>query len=130
MFNRLLAGAALGALLTACTTTAEEGSVGSAVTIPQASGVFADVSTLPLQTVPFDRIQDSDYAPAFEQAMAIQRAEIAAITANPQAPTFDNTIAALERSGRMLERVRIAFSTETGSNTNDTFSYINSSIKP
>ena len=68
MLNRLLAGAALGALLTACTTT-EEGAIESAaVTIPQASGVFAQDSTLPFQTVDFATIQDSDYLPAFEQA--------------------------------------------------------------
>ena len=106
------AGAALGALLTACATTGEDAVPAATAHLPQASGVFAETSTLPFQTVPFDRIEDSDYAPAFEQAMAIQRAEIAAITANPEAPTFENTVVALERSGRMLERVQIAFSTE------------------
>ena len=78
MINRLLAGAALGALLTACTTTQEGTIEATAVTIPQATGVFAQESTLPFQTTDFASIQDSDYVPAFEQAMAIQRAEIAA----------------------------------------------------
>jgi peptidyl-dipeptidase Dcp len=130
MLNRLLAGAALGAFLTACTTTAEGAIKAAAVTVPQATGVFAEVSPLPFQTVDFGRIQDSDYGPAFEQAMAIQRAEIAAITANPDAPTFDNTIVALERTGRMLERVSIAFSTETGSNTNDVLDAIDAEMSP
>jgi peptidyl-dipeptidase Dcp len=55
--------------------------------------------TLPFHTTDFSRIKDSDYKPAFEQGMAIQRAEIEAIKANPEPPTFDNTIVALERSG-------------------------------
>src|SRR5688500_9085972 len=114
MLNRLLAGAALGALLTACTTTEESplpAAPQSLPALPQATGVFAGESTLPFKTPDFAAIQDADYAPAFEQAMAIQRAEIAAITANRETPTFENTIVALERSGRMLERVQIAFST-------------------
>ena len=130
MLNRLLAGAALGALLTACATTGEDAVPAATAHLPQASGVFAETSTLPFQTVPFDRIEDSDYAPAFEQAMAIQRAEIAAITANPEAPTFENTGVALERSGRMLERVQIAFSTEVGSNTNDALDAIDAEMSP
>src|SRR5690606_25962780 len=130
MLNRLLAGAALGALLTACTTT-EEGTIQpAAITIPQATGVFAEESTLPFQTVDFSQIQDSAYVPSFEQAMAIQRAEIAAIVANPDEPTFANTIVALERSGRMLGRVLTAFSTVTGAHTNDTLDAIDAEMSP
>src|SRR5688572_17497894 len=131
MFHRLLAGAALGALLTACTTTPQEGAISTAaVTIPQATGVFAHPSSLPFQTVDFASIQDSDYVPAFEQAMAIQRAEIAAIVANPEEPNFDNTIVALERSGRMLGRVLTAFSTVTGAHTNETLDAIDAEMSP
>ena len=131
MFHRLLAGAALGALLTACTTTPQEGAIGSAgVTIPQATGVFAQPSSLPFQTTDFASIRDSDYVPAFEQAMAIQRAEIAAIVANPEEPNFQNTIVALERSGRMLSRVMTAFSTVTGAHTNDTLDAIDAEMSP
>jgi peptidyl-dipeptidase Dcp len=131
MLNRLLAGAALGALLTACTTHREEAAMPVvSVATPQATGVFGSESTLPFKTPDFAAIQDADYAPAFEQAMAIQRGEIAAITANPQAPTFENTIVALERSGRMLERVSIAFGTETGANTNDALDAIDAEMSP
>ena len=59
---------------------------------------------------PFDKIKDSDYRPAFETGMAEQRREVDAITHNPAAPTFDNTIVALERAGRMLSRARPYFS--------------------
>lgn len=131
MLDRLLAGAALSSLLGACATTpAERPTEPAAVAIPEATGVFAEISSLPFQAVDFARIQDSDYKPAFEQAMAIQRAEIAAITANRDEPTFDNTIVAIERTGRMLDRVQIAFSTETGANTNDVLDAIDAEMSP
>jgi len=61
-------------------------------------------STLPLQYPPFDKIQDSDFAPALDAGMVQQLAEIEAIVANPAAPSFDNTILAMEQSGRLLSR--------------------------
>ena len=73
------------------------------------AGPFDAPSTLPYQAPRFDIIKDSDYQPAFEEGMRQQLAEIAAIADNKAAPTFDNTIAAMERSGRMLERVGNAF---------------------
>ncbi|MDB5694374.1 MAG: Peptidyl-dipeptidase Dcp [Alphaproteobacteria bacterium] len=79
---------------------------------------FAAPSTLPFQAPPFDRIRDSDYQPAFEQGMAEQAAEIRRIADNPAPATFDNTIAAIERSGRMLDRVNQAFSGVVSANTN------------
>jgi peptidyl-dipeptidase Dcp len=81
---------------------------------------FAAPSNLPFQAPPFDRIRDSDYQPAFEQGMAEQAAEIRRIADNPAPPTFDNTIAAMERSGRMLDRVSEAFSGVVSANTNPT----------
>src|ERR1700676_3909945 len=69
------------------------------------AGPFDAPSTLPYQAPRFDIIKDSDYQPAFEAGMRQQLAEIAAIAGNTASPTFDNTIAAMERSGRMLDRV-------------------------
>lgn len=74
-----------------------------------AANPFAAASPLPLHYPPFDRIRDDDFAPAFEAGMAEQRAEVAAITARRDAPTFDDTIVALERSGQLLQRVRVTF---------------------
>jgi peptidyl-dipeptidase Dcp len=79
---------------------------------------FASASNLPYQAPRFDLIKDSDYQPGFDQGMAIQRAEMERIANNPAAPTFDNMIVAMERSGRMLERVSLAFSGVVGANTN------------
>ena len=64
------------------------------------SNPFYAPSTLPFQAPPFDKIKDEDYQPAIEAGMAQQQAEIQAIADNPAAPTFDNTIVAMEKSGR------------------------------
>jgi peptidyl-dipeptidase Dcp len=65
--------------------------------------------TTPFGVPPFDLIKPEHFVPAFEQAMAEHLAEIAAIGANPEAPSFANTVEALERSGRSLERVGSVF---------------------
>lgn len=102
----------------------------AAAAIPEGTGYFAKASDLPLHAPDFTKIADTDYAPAFEQAMAIHNAEIAAIVNNPAAPTFDNTIVALETSGRMVGRVATVFYALTGSNTNDTLQAIDTVISP
>jgi peptidyl-dipeptidase Dcp len=79
---------------------------------------FYAPSTLPFQAPPFDRIQDSDYQPAIEAGMAQQIQEIRAIADSSGAPTFENTLVALEKSGRLLDRVSSVFDAVTGANTN------------
>jgi peptidyl-dipeptidase Dcp len=81
---------------------------------------FFAPSTLPFQAPPFDKIKDGDFQPAMEAGMAQEEAEIEAIANNPDAPTFDNTIVALEKSGQLLERVDAVFGGVTGANTNPT----------
>src|ERR1700679_3838551 len=71
-------------------------------------------STLPLHYPRFDQIRNEDFQPAFEQAMADHRKEIEAIASNPDKPSFDNTILAMERAGRELQRVRAIFSNLNG----------------
>ncbi|MFL6752808.1 MAG: M3 family metallopeptidase [Sphingomicrobium sp.] len=90
----------------------------AAATLP-ASNPFARPSTLPLQTPDFSKIRDTDYLPALLAGMAQQKREVTAIANQTAAPTFDNTIAALERSGQLLERANLAFSAVNGANTND-----------
>src|SRR6201996_3684985 len=63
----------------------------------------------PHQTPPFDAIQPEHFLPAFEQAFADHSAEIAAISHDPAAPDFANTITALERSGKLLSKVASVF---------------------
>jgi peptidyl-dipeptidase Dcp len=80
------------------------------------SNPFYSVSPLPFQAPPFDKIKDSDYQPAIEAGMAQQREEARAIAKNSEAPTFDNTIVALEKSGQLLNRVMQVFGGVTGAN--------------
>ena len=84
------------------------------------SNPFYAPSTLPFQAPPFDKIKDDDYQPAIEAGMAQQQAEIRTIADNPAAPTFDNTIVALEKSGRLLDRATAVFFGVTGANINPT----------
>ena len=76
-------------------------------------------STLPFEMPAFDKIQDTDFVPAFEAGMAEQRKEVDAIAGNPEAPTFDNTIVALDRTGVLLTRVTFVFQNLQQSDTND-----------
>src|SRR5881396_4414709 len=65
--------------------------------------------TTPFETPPFAEILPEHFLPAFEQAFADHAAEIAAVTHDPSAPDFANTITALERSGKLLSKVSAVF---------------------
>jgi peptidyl-dipeptidase Dcp len=79
---------------------------------------FYAPSTLPFHAPPFDKIKDEDYQPAIEAGMAEELSEIQAIADNPAPPTFENTLVAMEKTGRLLQRARAAFGAVTGANTN------------
>ncbi|HEX3674208.1 MAG TPA: peptidyl-dipeptidase Dcp [Rhizomicrobium sp.] len=95
-----------------------------------AANPFAAPSTLPLQAPMFNKIKDTDYLPAFEEGMKQQIAEINAIVANKAAPTFQNTIVAMEKSGRMLDRVSEAFGGVVQANTNKTLDKVQTAVSP
>ena len=79
---------------------------------------FYAPSTLPYQAPQFDKIQDADYQPAMDAGIDQQLAEIQAIASNPESPGLENTVVALERSGRLLDRVSQVFFAVTSANTN------------
>jgi peptidyl-dipeptidase Dcp len=87
-------------------------------------------SNLPYHAPPFDKIKDSDYAPAIEEGMKSQLAEIDAIANNSDAPTFANTLEAMERSGALLTRVTKVFFNLTIANTSDTLQKIKADEAP
>ncbi len=91
---------------------------------------FASPSTLPYQAPRFDLIKDRDYQPGFDAGMKQHIAEIEAIAANSAAPTFDNTIAAMERSGRMLERVANTFFSVAQANSNPALEKVETAMAP
>ncbi len=83
------------------------------------SGPFAAPSPLPMHYPQFDKIKDSDFAPAFDAGMAIQLREMAAIADNPAPPTFENTIVAMEKSGQVLNRATSVFFNLVATDKND-----------
>ena len=95
-----------------------------------ASNPFAQPSTLPYQWPAFDRIKDADYRPAFDAGMAEQLREIAAIASNAEAPSFDNTLVAMEKSGQLLDRVSTAFFNLAATNSNPAMDALRAELSP
>lgn len=77
---------------------------------------FLKKSPLQYQAPEFDKIKNEDFRPAFEYGLKVQQAEIDAIINNTEAPTFENTVLALEHSGEVLGRARTIFYNLTGTN--------------
>ena len=78
----------------------------------------------------FDQVKIEHYMPAFEAAIAEQKAEIDAIVTNPSEPTFDNTIVALDRTGMLLERVSGVFFNVLEADGNDEMNAIAEQVSP
>ena len=95
-----------------------------------AQSPFAKPSPLQFQAPAFDKIKDSDFQPAIEEGMKQELAEVEAIANNSDAPTFANTIEAMEKSGAMLRRVQRVFGSLTQANTNPTLQKIQTEMAP
>ncbi|MDF5753359.1 M3 family metallopeptidase [Spongiactinospora sp. TRM90649] len=91
---------------------------------------FYTPSDLPYHLPPFELIGEEHYLPAFERGMVEQLAEVAAITADPEPPTFDNTVAALERSGQVLDRVSTVFFNQVSSDSTPGIREIQKEVTP
>jgi peptidyl-dipeptidase Dcp len=110
---------------------------------PEVDGTMADVTEAvnttnalleewdtPFGVPPFDRIASEDYLPAIRAAMKEQNREIEAIVLNTEAPTFANTIEALEFSGSSLSRANRIFSAVNGAHSNDVLKETGSTLAP
>jgi len=84
----------------------------------------------PFGVPPFEQIKAAHYMPAYLRGMEEEQKEIKAIINNPQAPTFNNTIKALEYSGELLNKVSRVFGSLNSANTNDTLQKINRELSP
>ena len=84
----------------------------------------------PFETPPFDRIRSEHFLPAFEQALTDNLKEIAAVAKQRTAPTFRNTVDALERSGRLLDRVGSVFFNLSGTDTSPEIQEIERKMAP
>ncbi|WP_439564404.1 M3 family metallopeptidase [Microcella sp.] len=94
------------------------------------SNPFLAPSTLPYQLPPFAEISDEHYAPAIEQGMAEQLAEIQSITRRRDMPTFDNTMVPLESSGQLLTRVLRVFFNKASADSNDATNALEAELAP
>src|SRR3954447_11209665 len=128
--NLLLATAALAVVTpTLAAAAPRKASAAASAGLP-ASNPFAKPSTLPFQAPDFSRIKDSDYLPALLAGMAEQKREVTAIANQKAAPTFDNTVVAMEKSGLLLERANLAFNAVNGANTSDTLQATDTKTAP
>lgn len=84
----------------------------------------------PFEAPPFDQIDRAGFREAFDLAMDEDRREVHSITHDPAEPSFSNTIVALERSGRLLNRVSATFYNLTGADTDETLKAIEREIAP
>lgn len=90
---------------------------------------FSEFDT-PFQVPPFDKIKEEHYLPAFKEGMELQNMEIEAIVNNPETPTFENTIEAIESTGSLLGKVSRVFGVLNGSMTNDNMQNIAKEVAP
>jgi peptidyl-dipeptidase Dcp len=95
-----------------------------------ASNPFMHASTLPFQAPDFKKIKNSDFAPAFKEGLNEQLTEIEKIANNPEAPTFENTLVALEKTGQLLRRVNGVFNMLSGANTDSVLQKLSEDIAP
>jgi peptidyl-dipeptidase Dcp len=119
---------AVAALLTGCSTPDTPTETTSMDTL--AANPLLQASTLPFQAPHFDRIKDEHFRPAIVEGMRRHLEEVKAIASNTEAPTFANTIEALEQSGRDLNRASAVFYNLTSSHTNDSLQAIKSDLAP
>jgi len=92
--------------------------------------IFNTPFNTPFQAAPFSKIKNEDFIPAFKQAIADAKKEIDAIVDNPDAPTFENTIEALEFSGERLDRISSIFFNLNSAETNDEIQKIAQEVSP
>lgn len=95
-----------------------------------ASNPFFTEWKTPFGVPPFAAIKAEHYLPAFREGMARQQAEVAAIVAATEPPTFENTILALELSGQFLDRVEEVFSNLSGAETSPALQAVNREVMP
>src|SRR5439155_15337198 len=91
---------------------------------------FLTESPLPYHLPPFDKIKDDQFVPATEAGMQEQLKEVDAIAANADKASFENTVVALERTGRLLDRVQRTFSNLNAADTNPTRQKIETELAP
>ena len=144
MRSPLLTGALAGAItlalgLTACSkpegeapapTASAPAEAAPAPAADLANNPFMSPSSLPLMAPDFTKIRDEHYLPALLEGMKQHAAEVEAIANNPEPPTVENTLVALERSGALLMRTARVFGNLAGTDTNPTIQKVQAEFSP
>lgn len=125
----ILALAAAGSSVVACTTMNNNTNHRAEIPVP-VGNPFLKKSALPYFAPEFDKIKDADFKPAFDYGLKVQAQEIEQIANNTEAPTFENTILALEHSGEVLKRAQGIFYNLTSANTNQTLQDLQQKYAP
>lgn len=97
---------------------------------PAPGAVFADKFNTVHSTAPFSKISNADYEPAIDRGIEMAKAEIEAIANNPDAPTFENTVVALDRSGQQLNKVLNIFFPILSADADDELMEISMRVTP
>lgn len=118
--KKAINGVILSSIMLACTDTKQE----------MEETIFFKEYQTPHKTIPFDKIRLEDYLPSVKEAIKRHDAEIEAIVNNPNPANFENTIVALERSGKYLSRVQYAFYNLLSAETSAEMDSIANEISP
>jgi len=116
-------------LLVASMTAIATVATGQGAGLDRSNPFFSPYKT-PLNTPPFDVIKNEHFVPAIKEGIRLQQAEIDAIVNNDSAPTFANTLAALDASGKLLSEVNSVFGALQGADTNPAIQAIAKEISP
>jgi peptidyl-dipeptidase Dcp len=121
MRNSLLTLAIVGSISYSCSQKNEKTEI---------MNPFFEAYNTPFEVPPFDKIKNEHFAPALREGIRQQQEEIEAIVNNPEPPTFENTIEALEYSGDLLSKTNTVFSNLNSANTNDELQAIAKEMAP
>jgi Zn-dependent oligopeptidase len=91
---------------------------------------FLSTYKTPFETIPFSKIKNEHYLPSLKKGIEIAQSEIQQITSNPDSPSFENTIEAMEKTGEIINKVTSAFFNLNSANTNDEMQSIAQGISP
>jgi len=120
MMKKMIIAAAVATLFSACGTSNKK----------MNENPFFTEYTTPFAVPPFDEIKAEHYKPAFLKGMEEEMAEVTAICNNSEAPTFENTIVALDQKGKLYSKVRSVFYGQTGANTTDELDALSREMSP
>lgn len=121
--KKVIMAAGMAVLFCACSSDKKSNADGNA-------NPFLTEYTTPYEVPPFDKIQIEHYKPAFMQGMEEEMKEIEAISNNPEEATFENTIVAMDQSGKLLTKVRTVFYGLNSANTNDEMQALSREMSP